>query len=59
MVLLGVGVVLLGSEYVCFQVHTAAFPPSMLLAVLPLSHAALFHIGLLQVPFLLWVILPK
>lgn len=42
MILLGAGVALLGSEFVCFQVHTGAFPPGLLLAVRPLSHASCF-----------------
>lgn len=59
MILLGAGIVLLGSEFVCFQVHTGAFPPALLLAALPLSHAVLFHFGLTRAFFLLQVILAK
>lgn len=59
MILLGAGAVLLGSEIVCFQVHTGAFPSALLLAALPLSHAVLFHFGLTQALFLLQVILAK
>lgn len=59
MILLGARVALVGREFVCFQVHTGAFPPAQLLAFFPLSHSALFHIGLACAAFLLWVILPK
>lgn len=46
--LLGAGVALLGSEFVCFQVHMGAFPTTPPLAVLPLSHAALSRSGLVR-----------
>lgn len=59
MILLGAGVVLLGSEFVCFQVHTGAFPPALLLAALPLSHTVLFRFGLTGALFLLQVVLAK
>lgn len=50
---------LLGSEFICFQVHTGAFLPALLLAALPPSHTVLFHFGLTQALFLLQVILVK